>query len=136
MLSITQLSTPIPHQTFDPNEVWASIHSVDSEELGRALKYLKYAKFLRTPYWDGISREVKARGGHRCQMCNSPEGLQAHHRTYEHRGFEHLHLDDLLCVCHSCHKRYHLSRPAIIEKFKRAKWLKRERKKALRSALG
>jgi hypothetical protein len=33
--------------------------------------------------------------------------LQAHHRTYEHKGDELNHLDDLICLCKKCHKNFH-----------------------------
>lgn len=43
----------------------------------------------------------------RCQMCNGSESLQAHHRSYENHGREHLHLGDLICLCGKCHSKFH-----------------------------
>jgi predicted HNH restriction endonuclease len=66
-----------------------------------------YKAYLHTPYWREVSRLVKKRFGWRCGVCNSPLELQAHHRTYEHRGDELNHLDDLICLCKICHKLFH-----------------------------
>jgi len=69
--------------------------------------HMPYADYLKTPYWALVSKHVKARAGHRCQVCNSQMDLAAHHRTYEHRGYELEHLDDLICMCHRCHSVFH-----------------------------
>jgi hypothetical protein len=68
---------------------------------------MKYHDYLKTEYWQQVSRKVKERGGYRCQVCNSPHDLQAHHRTYDHRGNELKHLDDLICLCRRCHAIFH-----------------------------
>lgn len=67
----------------------------------------KYEDYLKTDYWKEVSRLVKKRAGFKCQMCNSPHDLAAHHRTYEHRGSEMDHLDDLICLCRRCHAIFH-----------------------------
>lgn len=67
----------------------------------------KYADYLQSDYWQKVSAAVKKRGGYRCQVCNSQHDLQAHHRTYDHRGKELDHLDDLICMCRRCHGIFH-----------------------------
>jgi len=67
----------------------------------------RYAQYLTTDYWKAVEREVKSRAGFRCQVCNSQHDLQAHHRTYEHRGKELEHLADLTCLCRRCHAVFH-----------------------------
>ncbi len=67
----------------------------------------KYGEYLKTDYWITVSKAVKARAGYRCQICNSQHDLQAHHRTYDHRGKELDHLDDLICLCRRCHETFH-----------------------------
>jgi phage terminase large subunit GpA-like protein len=79
-----------------------------------------YQDYLQTPYWKEVSRAVKKRFGWRCGVCNSPQNLEAHHRTYEHKGSEMDHLDDLICLCKICHQIFHDGK-------------ERERKKRLRS---
>ena len=68
---------------------------------------MKYNKYLQSEYWHEVSRRVKERADYRCQVCNSPHDLQAHHRTYEHRGYELNHLNDLICLCRKCHATFH-----------------------------
>lgn len=68
---------------------------------------MNYDDYLKTEYWHKVSRKVKERAGHRCQVCNSGLDLNAHHRTYEHRGNELNHLDDLICLCLRCHSVFH-----------------------------
>ena len=68
---------------------------------------MSYSDYLETPYWRQVSAAVKERAGFRCQICNSPHDLRAHHRDYRHRGREMEHLDDLTCLCHRCHCLFH-----------------------------
>jgi len=68
---------------------------------------MKYDEYLNSEYWHEVSRRVKERAAYRCQLCNSQHDLQAHHRTYDHRGNELSHLDDLTCLCRRCHAIFH-----------------------------
>lgn len=67
----------------------------------------KYDEYLKTDYWKAVSDAVKKRAGWRCQTCNSQHDLVAHHRCYDHRGYEMNYLDDLTCLCSRCHKLFH-----------------------------
>lgn len=67
----------------------------------------QYQDYLQTDYWKLVAGTVKERGGHRCQVCNSSKRLEAHHRTYEHKGNELEHLGDLICLCRNCHGLFH-----------------------------
>jgi hypothetical protein len=67
----------------------------------------RYSEYLNTDYWKRVSDAVKAKAGYRCQVCNSQLDLIAHHRTYEHRGNELEHIDDLTCLCRRCHDIFH-----------------------------
>ncbi len=66
-----------------------------------------YIQYLKSDYWKAVSTAVKARAGNRCQLCNSPDDLEAHHRTYDHLGKELEHLEDLTCLCADCHEKHH-----------------------------
>lgn len=66
-----------------------------------------YSMFLNTAYWKTVAEEVKRRAGYRCQLCNSEDDLNVHHRCYEHKGTEILHMNDLICLCHKCHEHHH-----------------------------
>jgi hypothetical protein len=75
----------------------------------------RYAEYLTSDYWKAVSEAVRAKAGYRCQICNSPHDLQAHHRSYAHRGRELDHLDDLTCLCRRCHEIFHGKRAAPIQ---------------------
>ena len=66
-----------------------------------------YQDYLKSEYWQTVTKAVKARAGWKCQICNSPHDLNAHHRTYDNRGNELNHLDDLTCLCRRCHAIFH-----------------------------
>lgn len=68
---------------------------------------LRYHGYLQSDYWKQVSDAVKAKAGYRCQVCNSPHDLQAHHRSYANRGKELEHIDDLTCLCRRCHETFH-----------------------------
>jgi 5-methylcytosine-specific restriction endonuclease McrA len=72
---------------------------------------------LASPYWKSVRKLVKERDGHRCVLCNTPEDLTVHHRTYKHVGQEMDNLGDLTTLCRSCHEAYH----AFKDKTRKAK---------------
>lgn len=71
------------------------------------LKKIKYESFLQTLYWQVISWKVKKLANFRCKICNSPDNLNTHHRSYTYHGLEHRHLKDLICICNKCHELFH-----------------------------
>jgi hypothetical protein len=71
------------------------------------LRSMSYAEYLQTPHWAARrDATLKAAGG-RCRVCNSPDELNVHHRTYERFGDEAD--DDLLVLCRPCHQLFHES---------------------------
>lgn len=91
----------------NPFRIFESLTDFDSEELAVQLKLLPYKTFLQTAYWFAVSSVAKSRAGMRCQVCNSPKAIQPHHRTYQTHGYEHLHMEDLVVLCGSCHGLFH-----------------------------
>lgn len=81
---------------------------VDWGEIREYIKDMDYYNFLKTPYWKAIAEKVKYKANYRCQICNSNEKLNVHHRTYDNHGDELHHMDDLICICEDCHEKYHL----------------------------
>ena len=67
----------------------------------------RYQEHLSGDYWRKVSAAVKKRADYRFQVCNSQHDLEAHHRSYEHRGDELEHLSDLTCLCRRCHGIFH-----------------------------
>jgi hypothetical protein len=70
------------------------------------LKFLPYSEYLKTEHWSKLSGEVKKRALGRCQVCNSIKNLNAHHRSYFHKG-EPDEIYDLICLCNNCHVIFH-----------------------------
>jgi 5-methylcytosine-specific restriction endonuclease McrA len=63
-----------------------------------------YFKYLMSDAWRTRAEAAKARASYRCQLCNSPDRLETHHRTYERLGHE---LDsDLTVLCAVCHELF------------------------------
>lgn len=68
---------------------------------------MDYYDFLKTPYWKAIAEKVRYKADYKCQICNSSEGLNVHHRSYENHGDELHHMEDLICICKDCHEKHH-----------------------------
>lgn len=72
-----------------------------------------YRLTLRSPYWEGVARQVRMRDGHRCRLCGSRVELEVHHLSYrdEHGqsivGHEAEHLGLLITLCSRCHEKQH-----------------------------
>jgi replicative DNA helicase len=69
------------------------------------LKTMPYEEYLQTPEWMERRALMIERAGNRCQVCNSGEDLNVHHRTYERRGNEDP--GDLTVLCQQCHAWFH-----------------------------
>jgi hypothetical protein len=65
---------------------------------------LTYEEYLQSPEWKARAAAAKERDGNRCRLCNSPDNLNAHHRTYERAGREDP--EDLTTLCKWCHTLY------------------------------
>lgn len=76
------------------------------EDIATKIKLMSYHDFLQTPYWKAIS-VFKKITQKKCEICGNDFDLYTHHKTYEHHGYEFLHLEDLQVVCGICHTRIH-----------------------------
>jgi 5-methylcytosine-specific restriction endonuclease McrA len=65
---------------------------------------VNYRKYINSPEWKRRAFDAKRRAGFRCQICNEPGHLQAHHRTYERLGHEAP--GDITVLCNKCHELY------------------------------
>lgn len=86
--------------------------------LGNYLQHhnITYKEYLQSEHWyDVRNRFYKSKlCKNRCEACGNRDNLNLHHKTYKRIGQEWL--NDLVLLCHSCHKSLHK-----IEKEKRAK---------------
>lgn len=69
------------------------------------LRTMPYRDYLKTPHWKATRQRALERADRRCQLCNSTDHLEVHHRTYERRGCERA--DDLTVLCARCHSKFH-----------------------------
>ncbi len=76
-----------------------------------------YQAYLKSDEWKQTREEALEWACHRCQLCNSPDRLHVHHRTYERIGCEDL--ADLTVLCSGCHDRHHLHVPKLPGRFRR-----------------
>ena len=63
--------------------------------------YVNYFEYIQSREWKRKAKAAKARADHRCQVCNSSDRLEVHHRTYINLGHENR--NDLTVLCHDCH---------------------------------
>lgn len=102
-----------------PNRVWdnsigvgnrmailTELTRLNKEKIAEKIKLMSYKEFLTTPYWKAISVYMKIKQN-RCEICGSKFDLHTHHKTYEHHGYEILHLNDLEVLCGICHAKVH-----------------------------
>lgn len=74
----------------------------------KELKEMEYKKYLTTDYWKMVSEQAKHNANYKCQLCGKTNcQLNVHHNTYEHKGEEFLHMEDLICLCKECHESFH-----------------------------
>ncbi len=73
----------------------------------RAVRVVAYQQYTRSPYWKEVRAAKLAQVGEKCEWCDKTKSLTIHHLTYEHRGNELEHLDDLVVACRSCHFKKH-----------------------------
>lgn len=70
-----------------------------------AIALLPYQDYLKSAHWRGIRHYALLRADYRCQLCNSTQRLEVHHRTYEGKGNEDYR--DVIALCHECHAKFH-----------------------------
>jgi len=69
------------------------------------LRSCDYAAYLASEHWQITRAFALDHAGHRCQVCNSDERPEVHHRTYLRRGAELP--QDLIVLCRKCHETFH-----------------------------
>jgi hypothetical protein len=91
-----------PTDLIEIGQAYDSIKAV-LERLSQAT--FDYHAYLLSPEWKA-RRDAQIRdAGGRCQVCNSPDRLNCHHRTYERIGRELP--EDLVVLCEVCHGIFH-----------------------------
>ena len=65
----------------------------------------KYHAYLKSEKWLLKKDKKLKQADNKCQLCNRPECLNVHHRTYD-RIF-HERDNDLIVLCKICHAKFH-----------------------------
>ena len=81
------------------------VREITSDERLAALRSMPYVDYLETPEWRNVRMCALHAAGWRCEVCNTDDELEVHHRAYERRGEEVL--EDLTVLCRDCHQRFH-----------------------------
>jgi 5-methylcytosine-specific restriction endonuclease McrA len=70
-------------------------------------EYLKmpYKEYLQTEHWINLREQALRKAKYKCELCNSKENLNVHHKTYDNKGNEPL--SDLIVLCNNCHAKFH-----------------------------
>jgi 5-methylcytosine-specific restriction endonuclease McrA len=76
-----------------------------SNSVSHLNRRIAYNEYLNSPHWHLVRAAAIVKADCRCQLCNSPDNLQVHHRTYERRGKEKL--SDVTVLCRDCHRKFH-----------------------------
>ena len=66
---------------------------------------IEYPSYLVSEEWAERRAIMLNRADYHCQLCNSRESLQVHHKTYKRIGRERI--SDLLVLCSDCHAVQH-----------------------------
>jgi len=72
------------------------------------MPYELYQQYLKSSKWKILRLRALQRDSYTCQHCKTEgdtNSLHVHHLTYKRLGDEHL--DDLLTLCPTCHKKVH-----------------------------
>lgn len=65
-----------------------------------------YREFLKSSFWQDISKSCKDRDGGKCVRCDSDDTIQAHHIEYPNNWWNTT-LDMLETLCRKCHRIEH-----------------------------
>lgn len=88
-------------------------YTKDNTILEETINKMPYSVFLKTQYWRSITKYLRDKAGHKCQICGKENNLQVHHKTYLHHGKEVFYLDDLIVLCDKCHHNEHIKNPTL-----------------------
>lgn len=90
------------------NDVIYMLNILDEGEIKDYINnQMTYKMYLSTPYWQLVSNLARRKAKYKCQLCGSNESLNVHHKTYKHKGFEIMNMDDLIVLCQNCHQKFH-----------------------------
>ena len=82
----------------------------------RYLRSVEYEQYLYTLYWQLVRQWKAWISDGVCEKCGSDNRLtNVHHLSYDHRGEEYKHAEDIILLCKSCHNSEHDLLPDITD---------------------
>lgn len=78
---------------------------VNNKYIIEELRNMLYKEYLQTEHWKVTRLKALKKANYKCEVCNSKEDLNVHHKTYINRGNEKP--EDLIVLCHDCHAKFH-----------------------------
>lgn len=86
-----------------------------------------YIEYLKSPKWKTIAERRMKIDGYKCQCCDSrgtaSNPLEVHHLSYSHLYHEETRIyEDLVTLCHVCHKGLHKAMERITNADGRRGW--------------
>lgn len=87
----------------------------------------EYIQYLQSDKWKSIAAERMKIDGYRCQACGCKgtmtNALEIHHLSYKFLGQEEKRIfQDLVTLCHSCHKNVHAMMNRVTDAGGRRGW--------------
>jgi hypothetical protein len=82
----------------------------------QTLLNLPYQEYLTTRHWKDVQEYAMKKCGCLCVLCGSCKDLNAHHRSYRHRGNYDKEKDDVFILCNDCHTVFHKGTYALEQK--------------------
>lgn len=77
---------------------------VPTSLIGRKDRLL-YDWYIKSDIWKSKREWALNLLGRQCSVCGNRIGLEVHHLTYDHMGYELI--GDLLVLCRDCHEAQH-----------------------------
>lgn len=76
---------------------------------------MTYLEKLKDKRWTSLAYDVKKEAGFKCRVCGHNKTLQAHHRMYKkNKEPWEYEMDDMVCLCGSCHEKFHFLQDEIL----------------------
>lgn len=66
----------------------------------------EYERYMKSPLWQAIRKEVLDRDDHKCMTCGDPAN-EVHHRSYSPEVMDGRDNSKLTSLCGRCHNRIH-----------------------------
>lgn len=76
----------------------------DSDEVAQVA--VRYHAYLKSKRWYELRDAALRRAEWRCQLCDSADRLEVHHRSYK-RMRQAGEYRDLIVLCSACHAKHH-----------------------------